>query len=551
HENPICTLGDYSKSSHKGYRDTIELPEGNNVVPLRSDTIQLVQNRCSVHGLWSEEPNQHLKDFLKLVDSLDLDVANSERTHLRLFQFSLCDQASKWLERLPAGSISTWEDLTTCFLAQFFPPGRTAKLRNDILMFQQHQGESLSEVWTRFKDLLPHHGTNLWLQCKECLVTIKKLAQYEDEGWNDPVIPEEGSLDYKNPDIEQLLRVMEYKVDTLMKDAISLIGRSESVFGMRSNEMYQLRPEPSRQKEFEHIVTNFILDQEERVKQLEEYMKMILGDFRQLSLEVTRRLKENMRDDGSRMRKIKKITKYPNIKVLEPLAGHEFSENPAKKVFPNTPKSIPTNSLYIGYVHPIRPIHFGDVIDWELLTSQGLDPAFFESINTDPFFGPQWVNLFQINEHVYREFVREFFASFEFDSSPCRYDLEYLGVKFRIGGKQKENFLLELGWRVSLYTKRKSKENETLSGLSRAEMVMATHLLREFWPSIGDGEYAIRITKVTTIRDPRVKLAHRYIATTIAGRKETTHRVTEIDLYYLYCIYTQGVVCNIPCWLAK
>ncbi|GKG35375.1 hypothetical protein Tco_0440529, partial [Tanacetum coccineum] len=27
-------------------------------------------------------------------------------------------------------SISTWEDLTTRFLAQFFPPGRTAKLRN-------------------------------------------------------------------------------------------------------------------------------------------------------------------------------------------------------------------------------------------------------------------------------------------------------------------------------------------------------------------------------------------------------------------------------------
>ncbi|GJV08966.1 hypothetical protein Tco_1346622 [Tanacetum coccineum] len=89
-----------------------ELPEGNNVVPLRSDTIRLVQNGCSFHGLRSEDPNQHLKDFLKLVDSLDLDVANRERTRLRLFQFSLRAQASNWLERLPAGSISTWEDLT-------------------------------------------------------------------------------------------------------------------------------------------------------------------------------------------------------------------------------------------------------------------------------------------------------------------------------------------------------------------------------------------------------------------------------------------------------
>ncbi|GJY44515.1 MAK10-like protein [Tanacetum coccineum] len=134
-ENPIRTLGDYSRPSHEGYRNTIELLEGNNVVPLRSDTIRLVQNGCSFHGLRSEDPNQHLKDFLKLVDSLDLDVANRERTRLCLFQFSLRDQASNWLERLPAGSISTWEDLTTRFLAQFFPPRRTAKLRNDILIW--------------------------------------------------------------------------------------------------------------------------------------------------------------------------------------------------------------------------------------------------------------------------------------------------------------------------------------------------------------------------------------------------------------------------------
>nr|GEU47154.1 hypothetical protein [Tanacetum cinerariifolium] len=83
-ENPIRTLRDYSKPSHKGYRNTIELPVGNNVVPLRSDTIMLVQNGCSFHGLRSENPNQHLKDFLKLADSLDLDDENRERTCLHV-----------------------------------------------------------------------------------------------------------------------------------------------------------------------------------------------------------------------------------------------------------------------------------------------------------------------------------------------------------------------------------------------------------------------------------------------------------------------------------
>ncbi|GKB18906.1 hypothetical protein Tco_0852829 [Tanacetum coccineum] len=81
-ENPIRTLGDYSKPIHEGYRNTIELPAGNNVVPFRSDTILLVQTGCSFHGLRFEDPNQHLKDFLKLVDSLNLDGDNKERMRL-------------------------------------------------------------------------------------------------------------------------------------------------------------------------------------------------------------------------------------------------------------------------------------------------------------------------------------------------------------------------------------------------------------------------------------------------------------------------------------
>ncbi|GJT88139.1 hypothetical protein Tco_1069856 [Tanacetum coccineum] len=78
-ENLPRMLGDYSRPSYEGYRNTIELPDGNNVVPMRFDTIRLVQNRCAFHGLQSEDPNQHLNDFLKLVDSLDLNVKNRER----------------------------------------------------------------------------------------------------------------------------------------------------------------------------------------------------------------------------------------------------------------------------------------------------------------------------------------------------------------------------------------------------------------------------------------------------------------------------------------
>ncbi|GJZ37384.1 hypothetical protein Tco_0583575 [Tanacetum coccineum] len=152
-ENPIRTLGNYSKPTHKGYRNTIELPVGNNMVPLQSDTIQLVQNECPFHGLRSEDPNQHLKDFLKLVDSLDLDGENRERTRQCLFQFSLRDQASNWLERLPVGSITTWEDLTTYpkGLVSEFMASQDAILSKFKADFKQQQSEMTNKIDTVLK----------------------------------------------------------------------------------------------------------------------------------------------------------------------------------------------------------------------------------------------------------------------------------------------------------------------------------------------------------------------------------------------------------------
>ncbi|GJX09980.1 MAK10-like protein [Tanacetum coccineum] len=146
--NPICTLGDYFRPSHDGYRNTIELHEGNIV------------------------------DFLKLVDSLDLDVANMERMGMRLFQFSLRDQASNWLERLPAGSISTWEDLTTRFLAQFFLPGRTAKL---FQIFYDHVNPATRRTIDQSADGKLHDRNVI-----ESWALLEDLALYDNESWNDP-----------------------------------------------------------------------------------------------------------------------------------------------------------------------------------------------------------------------------------------------------------------------------------------------------------------------------------------------------------------------------
>ncbi|GJU82947.1 MAK10-like protein [Tanacetum coccineum] len=65
-ENHIRTLGDYFKPSHKGYRNTIELPIGNNVVPLRSDTIRRTIDQSAggkLHNRNAKESRALLEDL--------------------------------------------------------------------------------------------------------------------------------------------------------------------------------------------------------------------------------------------------------------------------------------------------------------------------------------------------------------------------------------------------------------------------------------------------------------------------------------------------------
>ncbi|GJT80024.1 MAK10-like protein [Tanacetum coccineum] len=311
-ENPIRTLRDYSKPSHEGYRNTIELPVGNNVVPLRSDTIRLVQNGCSFHGLRSKDPNQHLKDFLKLMDSLDLDGENKERTHLHLFQFSIRYQASNWLKR------------------------RTAKLRNDILMFQQHHGESLSEAWTRFKDLLqkvPHHGIDLWLQvqifydhvnpvtrrtidqsaggklcdqnAKESWALLEDLALYDNESWNDPrdfakpvkaiALPQDvpSTSDRRLIELEnQVQRLMEAHLAPTQPTQVNKVttsceicsGPHDTQYCMEDPEQAFVEYASSRTDEAgEALVSNFMASQDARLTKFE-------ANFKQQQSEMTNKI---------------------------------------------------------------------------------------------------------------------------------------------------------------------------------------------------------------------------------------------------------------------
>nr|GEU99650.1 reverse transcriptase domain-containing protein [Tanacetum cinerariifolium] len=111
-------------------------------------------------GFEKDNSHDHVRWFNKITSTIKYkDVPNSV-IKLILFPFSLAGAARRWLEKEPPRSITTWDDLVSKFINEFFPPSRTANLRNEISNFQQKFDESFHEACERYKDLLracPHH----------------------------------------------------------------------------------------------------------------------------------------------------------------------------------------------------------------------------------------------------------------------------------------------------------------------------------------------------------------------------------------------------------
>ncbi|MCI06860.1 hypothetical protein A2U01_0027921 [Trifolium medium] len=162
----IKSLKDYATPTVVEPHSSIARPavEANHF-ELKPSLLSMIQQN-QFYGSITDDPNLHLSVFLEYCDTLKLNAVTSDAIRLRLFPFSLRDKARAWLYSLPAELITTWDQLKQAFLAKFYPPSKTAQMRNQITSFGQKEGESLWEAWERFKEMLrpcPHHGLEPWL----------------------------------------------------------------------------------------------------------------------------------------------------------------------------------------------------------------------------------------------------------------------------------------------------------------------------------------------------------------------------------------------------
>ncbi|XP_062006666.1 uncharacterized protein LOC133723817 [Rosa rugosa] len=136
-------------------------PPGNQAFSI---PMQLLNSLPKYSGTPSEDPNVHIREFLDICKLQTIQNIQPEGLRLLLFPFSLKDDAKRWLYSLPAGIITTWDEMVKKFLKQYFPAQLTKRLRREIQNFTQKDGDTLYEAWEEFQELqrkCPHHNFSL------------------------------------------------------------------------------------------------------------------------------------------------------------------------------------------------------------------------------------------------------------------------------------------------------------------------------------------------------------------------------------------------------
>ncbi|XP_050920163.1 uncharacterized protein LOC127137785 [Lathyrus oleraceus] len=114
-------LGDYGGANAPFGRMTIvNQPVNVAHFQFHPSTIRQLERR-PFSGKINEGANKHLQRFLTMTTSLKIEGHFEEAKKLVMFPFTLSEDAEEWFYSLPAGSITTWQQMETTFLNEYFP----------------------------------------------------------------------------------------------------------------------------------------------------------------------------------------------------------------------------------------------------------------------------------------------------------------------------------------------------------------------------------------------------------------------------------------------
>ncbi|GJR98523.1 reverse transcriptase domain-containing protein [Tanacetum coccineum] len=114
-------------------------------------------------GNKNDDAHEHVERVLDIVSLFNIPGVSHDAVMLRVFPITLTGAAKRWVDRLPPGTVNSWDLLKKAFIQRYCSPSKTAKQLEEIRNFKQEGDETLYQAWERYNDLLykcPTHDIN-------------------------------------------------------------------------------------------------------------------------------------------------------------------------------------------------------------------------------------------------------------------------------------------------------------------------------------------------------------------------------------------------------
>nr|GEY44357.1 hypothetical protein [Tanacetum cinerariifolium] len=104
---------------------------------LREDTFSKNKN---------EDSHEHVERVLDIVSLFNIPKVSHDAVMLRVFPITLTGVAKQWVDRLPPGTVDSWDLFKKAFIQRYCPSSKTAKQLEEICNFKKEGDETLYQA---------------------------------------------------------------------------------------------------------------------------------------------------------------------------------------------------------------------------------------------------------------------------------------------------------------------------------------------------------------------------------------------------------------------
>ncbi|GJT83407.1 hypothetical protein Tco_1057749 [Tanacetum coccineum] len=155
-------------------------------------------------GTDDEDAHEHVRRVLEIADVFHFPGLTHDAVMLRVFPITLKGPALRWINRLSAGLVTTWDLLEKAFIRQYCSPFKTAKCPQHDLNSQQKVHIFYTGLDISTRRMLDSRGFIPLMTPTQALKSIQVMAEhlhdwYDEENTRERINDSPNNVDTKKP----------------------------------------------------------------------------------------------------------------------------------------------------------------------------------------------------------------------------------------------------------------------------------------------------------------------------------------------------------------